>query len=87
MMSYPELSLLLFIGIVAAIAGGVFLLVKKLATPREPALDENGQPIDEARLIQEMHHSLIRLEERVDNLESLLLERTTSRHDHATEKL
>jgi hypothetical protein len=88
-MSYAAifLSLLLLGGIGLLLLGGTYLVVKKLPSARGRALDEDGQPIDEARLIQEMHHGLIRLEQRVNNLESLLHERTSSQHDHATENL
>ncbi len=54
------------------ILGVIFLLGVRLIRPG--AAPTRGGDAEEARLLQEIHRSLARLEERVENLEALVLE-------------
>ena len=60
-------------GLLALLTLGIVLVVVVVLAARrggDPALEEN-----EARLLQEIHHSLEALEGRIDVLETVLLER------------
>lgn len=51
----------------------VIVVIKLLRERRRP--ENEPQAVDEARMIQEMYRSLSRMEERIEVLESLLMEK------------
>ena len=61
-------SILIAMGIIAA-------TIVALARGRRGAIRVSGGETDETRLIQELHEGLIRMEKRIDALETILLER------------
>ena len=61
------------------ILGTIFLLGIRLLRPG--ASKPRGADAEEAQLLQEIHRSLARLEERVDNLEALILDPAASREE------
>lgn len=74
--------LMLAIPLVAIVAG-TFLLALKIWKGKSPKKEELQE--DEARLIQEIHRGLARLEDRVEALETILLEkeeRAKERYEH-----
>lgn len=65
----------------AAIIGGVFLVALKIL--KGDGSRRSGEAdVEETRLIQELHRGLTRLEERVESLETLLLEKSKDRKTH-----
>ncbi len=74
-MSTGSLALLLIFGpVFAAVVGGIFLKALKIWKGISP---EQSQQLraEETRLIQELYQGLSRMEERVEALETILLER------------
>lgn len=61
----------LFILFGLLIVGGVFVGIFKMF--RSPA--KGGDAADEARMIQEMYNAMNRMEQRVESLETILLEK------------
>ncbi|WP_428562260.1 MAG: hypothetical protein ACP59X_20930 [Solidesulfovibrio sp. DCME] len=61
------------------ILGVIFLLGIRLLRPGAPK--PGGNDAEEARLLQEIHRSLSRLEERVEALETLVLDGKAGRED------
>lgn len=61
------------------ILGTIFLLGVRLLRPG--AAKPRGDDAEEARLLQEIHRSLSRLEERVETLETLVLEPRSGKGD------
>jgi len=57
-----------------ALLGVIVLLGVRLFRPAAPGT--RGDDAEEARLLQEIHRSLARLEDRVENLETLVLDPT-----------
>ena len=51
---------------------------------REPSRARDKSVIEETRLIQELYHGLNRMEQRVESLETLLLDRVPSSHSSVT---
>jgi len=76
---------ILFGGIVLALTviGGTFLMAIKLfkggVSRKHQQLDA-----DEAKMIQEIYQGLTRMEERVESLETILLDRKKGKTDHET---
>ena len=76
---------IVFGGIVLAltIIGGTFLmairLIKGGVSRKHQQLDA-----DEAKMIQEIYQGLTRMEERVESLETILLDRKKGKTDHET---
>lgn len=54
------------------------VILKAISTKTEP--DRSASTIDETRMIQEMHRGFLRMDERIDALETILLER--DKHVH-----
>ena len=70
-----SLALLLIFGpIFAAVVGGIFIKALKIWKGITPEQSRQFQA-EETRLMQELHQGLVRLEERVEALETLLLDR------------
>jgi phage shock protein B len=66
---------------------GVFLLIALAILKGGGSKKENKQMrSDEARTIQEIHRGLTRMEERIDALETLLLDRAGSRKQRKGEE-
>jgi len=61
------------------ILGTIFLLGVRLLRPG--AAKPRGDDAEEARLLQEIHRSLSRLEERVETLETLVLDPKSGKGD------
>ncbi|EFL49593.1 hypothetical protein K9F62_03540 [Desulfovibrio sp. JY] len=61
------------------ILGTIFLLGIRLVRPGAPK--PRGNDAEEAQLLQEIHRSLSRLEDRVENLEALVLDPGRGRED------
>jgi phage shock protein B len=70
-MNIPEMALMIpILAIIGVIfLGALSILVGKRAPGRQ------GNNVEEARLIQDIYHGLLKMEERVEALETLLLER------------
>jgi phage shock protein B len=66
-----EILALVFVLIVAGIVGGIILAIVKLARGGESA---GSLPQEEARLMQEIHQNLERMEKRLEALETIVLE-------------
>jgi phage shock protein B len=66
--------LLLFSTPFVAVAGFILIKVLRIVTGNLSRQDRRHQA-DDARLMQELHQGLIRMESRIDALETLLLER------------
>jgi phage shock protein B len=74
-MNPESLALLLIFGpIFAAVVGGVFIKALKIWKGITPEQSQRLQA-EEARLMQELYQGLSRMEERVEALETLLLDR------------
>ena len=74
-MNTGSLALLLIFGpVFAAVVGGIFIKALKIWKGITPEQSRQFQA-EETRLIQELHQGLVRLEERVEALETLLLDR------------
>lgn len=65
----------------AAIVGGVFLVALKILKGDGPRRNGRSE-IEETRMIQELHRDLTRMEERVEALETLLLEKSKHGKTH-----
>jgi phage shock protein B len=74
-MDVATLSVLLVFGIpIIAIVGGIFLSALKILKgdgKRKSASND----AEEARMIQDIYHGLVKMEQRVESLETLLLDR------------
>jgi phage shock protein B len=72
-LNVAELAILLALGIpiVSILSGTVIALAKMLRGERGGA---DGPSEEETRLIQQMHHQLERMEERIEALETILIE-------------
>ncbi len=81
-MSVPSITIFMLFAIpLAAIIGGVFLAALKIL--KGDGTGRGGESdLEETRLIQELHRGLRRMEERVDALETLLMEKPTHRKTH-----
>jgi phage shock protein B len=66
--------LLIFGPIFAAVVGGIFIKALKIWKGISPEQNRQFQA-EETRLMQELYQGLSRLEERVDALETILLDR------------
>lgn len=72
-MSVAELAVVLFIVIpLAAVVGGVFLAALRIL--RGGSKDHGRLDAEEARTIQDIYHNLQRMEERIESLETILLD-------------
>ena len=73
--------IMLFAIPLAAIIGGVLLAALKILKGN---WGERGgaSDVEETRLIQELHRGLNRMEERVESLETLLMEKSDRRKTH-----
>ncbi len=82
MNTVPSLTILMIFAIpLAAVIGGIFLAALKIL--KGDGTGRGGQSdLEETRLIQELHRGLRRMEERVDALETLLMEKPTHRKSH-----
>lgn|GEM_PF-562299 len=70
-----ELIILMIFGIpLAAVIGGCVISALKIVKGDPTQRDRQARDL-ETRLIQEIHHGLSRMEERVEALETLLLDR------------
>lgn len=81
-MEGPFIVMIVFGGIVLALAiiGGTILIGLKIL---KGGVSQKGQrqQTDEARVIQEIYQGLARMEERVESLETILLEKERSRKE------
>lgn len=50
-----------------------------------PVRTNPAQEAQETRLMQELHHGMARLEERIENIETIVLERESHKSDAPTE--
>ncbi|RJX32718.1 MAG: phage-shock protein [Desulfarculus sp.] len=67
-------AILGFVALVLALLGGVALaIVRMIKGPRARKQDQSSQ--EEARLIQDLHQGLTRMEQRIEALETILLEK------------
>ena len=81
-MNVSELTIFMVFAIpLAAIIGGIFLAALKILKG-DSARRGAEADAEETRLIQEINRGLTRLEERVEALETLLLEQTDRRKTH-----
>jgi phage shock protein B len=66
-----------------AIIGGTFLMAIKII---KGGVSRKQQQLDaeEAKMIQEIYQSLTRMEERVESLETILIDRAKRNTDHET---
>ena len=69
------LALLLLCGTLLVGVGGAFLLRGIRLTSGRPSWRGQHGPADEAKLMQELHQGLVRMESRIEALETLLFER------------
>jgi phage shock protein B len=58
----------------AAIVGGIFLAALKIMKG-ESRRSSNSNDAEEARMIQDIYHGLVKMEQRVESLETLLLDK------------
>ncbi|MEW5912062.1 MAG: hypothetical protein AB1814_05875 [Thermodesulfobacteriota bacterium] len=73
-MSAVLTAILGFVALVLALLGGVAVaIVRIIKGPRARAEDSDQQ--EEARLMQELHQGLSRMEQRIEALETILLEK------------
>jgi phage shock protein B len=81
-METPFIVMIVFGGIVLALAiiGSTILIGLKILKGGASQKGQKNQS-DEARVIQEIYQGLARMEERVESLETILLERERSRKD------
>lgn len=81
-MTAQSLTILMLFAIpLAAIIGGILLAALKILKGNEGGRGGESDR-EETRLIQELHRGLQRMEERVDALETLLLDKSTHRKTH-----
>ncbi len=74
-MDHGTLALLLIFGTpLVAVAGGILIKVLKILKGMSPRQGKQFS-VEETKLIQEMYQGLSRMEERVEALETLLLDR------------
>ena len=66
--------------IVALIAGAI-IMIARLAFGGGLSRDAQRLQAEEARMVQEIHRGLAKMEERIEALETLLLERERKEHD------
>ena len=76
-MLIPLMALLLVVALV--------WVVLRALTGQHPVRRNHRQDAEEARLMQELHHSMARLEERIENLETIVIERERHTSDARTE--
>ena len=76
-MGVVEMGLVLVIPIVA-ILGGIFLAALKILKGESRHGGASDHP-DETRLIQDIHHGLQKMEDRIDALETIMLDAERSR--------
>ncbi len=67
--------LLLFATPLVAIVGGILIKVLRIVTGSPSRRGRRHELADEAKLMQELHQSLLRMESRIEALETLLFER------------
>ena len=80
-MNTGSLALLLIFGpVFAAVVGGIFLKALKIWKGLTPEQSQQLQA-EETKLIQELYQGLSRIEERVEALETILLERRKKEGD------
>ncbi|MFO8007124.1 MAG: hypothetical protein R6V05_05230 [Candidatus Brocadiia bacterium] len=74
-LNVAELAILLALGIpiVSILSGTVIALAKMLRADKGRGAD--GPSEEETRLIQQMHRQLERMEERIESLETILIEK------------
>jgi phage shock protein B len=68
-----------------ALLGLVFFMVAMRLVGRRPHQAKAHEAIEEARLIQELYHGMSRMEQRIETLETLLLDRAVPPEFHAAE--
>ena len=87
-MEGPFIVMIVFGGIVLAlvIIGSTILIGLKIL---KGGFSQKGQKnqSDEARIIQEIYQGLARMEERVESLETIILEREGARKEQKNERL
>ena len=87
-MEGPFIVMIVFGGIVLAlvIIGSTILIGLKIL---KGGVSQKGQKTqsDEARIIQEIYQGLARMEERVESLETIILERERARKEQKNERL
>ena len=81
MSPFPFIVIMLFAIPLAAIIGGVLLATLKILKGNGGARG-GASDVEETRLIQELHRGLNRMEERVESLETLLMEKSDRRKTH-----
>ena len=59
----------------AAIVGGIFLAALKILKGESRRSSSNSNDAEEARMIQDIYHGLVKMEQRVESLETLLLDK------------
>ncbi len=69
-----SLAILLLFGLPILVVGGTFVIVYKLITGGKSRPNEQTRA-EETRLIQEVHQGLMKMEERIEALETILLDR------------
>ncbi len=81
-MNVESLTIFMIFAIpLAAVVGGIFLAALKIL--KGNGSGRGGQADqEETRLIQELHRGLRRMEDRVDALETLMMEKSTHRKTH-----
>jgi phage shock protein B len=80
-MNTGSLALLLIFGpVFAAVVGGIFLKALKIWKGISPEQSQQLR-VEETKLIQELYQGLSRIEERVEALETILLERRKKEGD------
>lgn len=57
-----------------AVVGGIFLAALRIMKG-DSRRKSNGADADEARMMQDIYHGLLKMEERVESLETLLMDR------------
>ncbi len=63
-----------FIVLVLLILGGLAMGIFKMITNKRGTSTRSQEDIEEARLMQELHKKMMRMEERIEALETILLE-------------
>ncbi len=67
-------AILAFMALVLALLGGIAVAIIRVIKGRGGGQDQEDQA-EEARLIQELHQDLSRMEKRIEALETILMER------------
>ena len=87
-MEGPFIVMIVFgsIVLVLAVIGSAILMGLKIL---KGGVSQKGQKMqaDEAKIIQEIYQGLARMEERVESLETILLERERSRKEQKNERI